>query len=69
MARPLKELYEFLENIRHGTPVRTRLVRRGDIYGRIAKNLERLERSHTSSLSTLHGRMEEIQAILTSMSE
>lgn len=69
MAVPLKELYEFLENIRHGTPVRTRLVRRGDIYGRLAKNLERLERAHTSSLSTLHGRMEEIQAILTSMSE
>jgi two-component system phosphate regulon sensor histidine kinase PhoR len=69
VARPLKELYEFMENIRLGTPVRPRLARRDDIYGKLAKSLERLERAHTSNLSSLHGRMEEIQAILTSMSE
>jgi two-component system phosphate regulon sensor histidine kinase PhoR len=69
VAQPLKELYEFMENIRLGTPVRPRLARRDDIYGKLAKSLERLERSHTSNLSSLHGRMEEIQAILTSMSE
>jgi two-component system phosphate regulon sensor histidine kinase PhoR len=69
MARPLNELYEFVENIRLGTPVRPRLARRDDIYSKLAKSLERLERSHTSHLSSLHGRMEEIQAILTSMSE
>jgi two-component system phosphate regulon sensor histidine kinase PhoR len=69
IARPLKELYEFMENVRLGTPVRPRLARRSDIYGKLAKSLERLERSHTSHLSSLHGRMEEIQAILTSMSE
>lgn len=69
LATPLNELYEFLENIRQGTPIRSRLVRRTDIFGQLAKNLERLERAHTSKLSSLHGRMEEIQAILTSMSE
>lgn len=69
MAIPLKELYEFMENLRLGVPARNRFSRRGDIYGRIAKGLELIERAHTSHLSTLHGRMEEIQAILTSMSE
>jgi two-component system phosphate regulon sensor histidine kinase PhoR len=69
IARPLKELYQFMENIRLGTPVRPRMTRRDDIYGKLAKSLERLERLHTSHLSSLHGRMEEIQAILTSMSE
>jgi two-component system phosphate regulon sensor histidine kinase PhoR len=66
---PLKELYEFMENLRLGVPVRNRFSRRTDIYGRLAKGLEWIERAHTSHLSTLHGRMEEIQAILASMSE
>jgi two-component system phosphate regulon sensor histidine kinase PhoR len=69
LTRPLKELYEYMENVRLGTPVRPRLARRGDIYSKLAKSLDRLERSHTNHLSSLHGRMEEIQAILTSMSE
>ncbi len=66
---PLKELYDFVENLRLGVPTRNRFSRRTDIYGRLAKGLEWIERSHTSHLSTLHGRMEEIQAILASMSE
>ncbi len=66
---PLKELFEFMENLRLGVPARNRFSRRQDIYGKLAKNLELIERAHTSHLSTLHGRMEEIQAILTSMSE
>jgi two-component system phosphate regulon sensor histidine kinase PhoR len=65
----LEELLEFLESIRMGTPFKNRIARREDIYGQLAKGLEKLERSHTSHLSTLHGRMEEIQAILASMSE
>ncbi len=69
LRAPLKELLEFLENIRMGVPFKNRMARREDLYGQIAKGLEKLERSHTSHLSTLHGRMEEIQAILSSMSE
>jgi two-component system phosphate regulon sensor histidine kinase PhoR len=69
LRTPLEELLEFLENIRMGMPYKSRMARREDIYGQIAKGLEKLERSHTSHLSTLHGRMEEIQAILASMSE
>ena len=69
VANPLRELYDFVENIRQGSSVFTRLTRRGDIYGKLAKNLERMERSYTSRLSALCGRMEESQAILTSMSE
>jgi two-component system phosphate regulon sensor histidine kinase PhoR len=66
---PLKDLFDFMENLRLGVPVRSRFSRRDDIYGRLAKGLEWIERAHTSHLSTLHGRMEEIQAILASMSE
>jgi two-component system phosphate regulon sensor histidine kinase PhoR len=69
VAGPLNELYNFMESIRLGNPVRPRLSRKNDIYGKLAKSLERLERTYTSHLSSLHGRMEEIQAILTSMSE
>jgi two-component system phosphate regulon sensor histidine kinase PhoR len=69
LQAPLEGLLKFLESIRMGTPFKNRMVRRGDIYGQLAKGLEKLERSHTSHLSTLHGRMEEIQAILASMSE
>ncbi len=69
IGAPLKELYDFMENLRLGVPTRNRLSRRADIYGQLAQGLERIERSHTSHLSTLHGRMEEIQAILASMSE
>jgi two-component system phosphate regulon sensor histidine kinase PhoR len=66
---PLKDLYDFMENLRLGVPTRNRFSRRTDIYGHLAKGLEWIERAHTSHLSTLHGRMEEIQAILASMSE
>ncbi len=66
---PLEELLEFMENLRMGVPFKNRMARRDDLYGQLAKGLEKLERSHTSHLSTLHGRMEEIQAILSSMSE
>ncbi|HBE80716.1 MAG TPA: PAS domain-containing sensor histidine kinase [Firmicutes bacterium] len=66
---PLKELYDFMVNLQIGIPIRNRLTRRNDYYGRLAKGLEKLDRAHTSQLSTLHGRMEEIQAILASMSE
>ncbi len=66
---PLEEILEFMQNLRMGVPFKNRLARRDDLYGRLAKGLEKLERSHTSHLSTLHGRMEEIQAILSSMSE
>ena len=69
LRAPLKELLEFMDNLRMGVPFRNRLTRRDDLYGRLAKGLEKLERAHTSHLSTLHGRMEEIQAILSSMSE
>ncbi|MCL6590565.1 MAG: PAS domain-containing protein [Firmicutes bacterium] len=69
MGAPLKELQEFMEQLRLNIPHRRPLIRRTDIYGQLAKNLEKLERSHTSHLSALHGRMEEIQAILASMSE
>jgi two-component system phosphate regulon sensor histidine kinase PhoR len=69
IGRPLREVYDYLENLRLGNPVRNRLARRDDYYGLLAKSLDKLERAHTSHLSTLHGRMEEIQAILTSMSE
>ena len=69
LRNPLKDLLEYTENLRLGTPIRNRVSRRDDVYGQLAKGLEKLERSHTSHLSTLHGRMEEIQAILTSMSE
>lgn len=69
MGAPLKELQEFMEQLRLNIPHRHRLIRRSDIYGQLAKDLEKLERSHTSHLSALHGRMEEIQAILASMSE
>lgn len=65
----MKELLDYMENLRHGIPLRTRLTRREDIYGVLAKLLEKFERTHTSDLSALHGRMEEIQAILSSMSE
>ena len=52
------------------TPLRNRLItRRGDIFGQLAKGLEIMERANTSKLSTLRGRMEEIRALLTSMSE
>ncbi len=68
-SAPLKDLLEYTENLRLGVPIRSKVSRRDDIYGQLAKGLEKLERSHTSHLSTLHGRMEEIQAILTSMSE
>jgi two-component system phosphate regulon sensor histidine kinase PhoR len=65
----LKELYDFMVNLQVGIPIRNRLTRRNDYYGKLAKGLEKLDRAHTSHLSTLHGRMEEIQAILASMSE
>ncbi len=58
-----------MENLRVGIPIRNRLTRRNDYYGKLAKGLEKLDRAHTSHLSTLHGRMEEIQAILVSISE
>lgn len=66
---PLKELLVFMDNLRLGIPMRNKVTRRTDIYGQLAKGLEKLERTLTSHLSTLHGRMEEIQAILASMSE
>lgn len=66
---PLEELLEFMENIRMGVSYKNRMARRENLYGQLAKGLEKLEQSHTSHLSTLHGRMEEIQAILASMSE
>lgn len=69
MQAPLEGLLKFMESIQMGTPFKNRIVRREDIYGQLAKRLEKLERTHTSHLSTLHGRMEEIQAILASMSE
>jgi len=69
MLAPLNELLEYMENLRRGIPLRTRLTRKDDIYGKLAWNLEKFERTHTSNLSALHGRMEEIQAILASMSE
>lgn len=69
LRAPLEELLEFMENLRMGIPFRNRVTRRDDLYGRLAKGLEKLERAHTSHLSALHGRMEEIQAILSSMSE
>jgi two-component system phosphate regulon sensor histidine kinase PhoR len=69
IGSPLKELFEFMENLRLGVPARNRFSRQSDIYGKLAKGLELIERAHTSHLSTLHGRMEEIQAILASMSE
>ncbi len=69
LRAPLEEILEFMDNLRLGAPFKNRVTRRDDLYGRLAKGLEKLERSHTSHLSTLHGRMEEIQAILSSMSE
>jgi two-component system phosphate regulon sensor histidine kinase PhoR len=69
LSAPLKELYDFMANLQVGIPIRNRLTRRNDYYGKLAKGLEKLDRAHTSHLSTLHGRMEEIQAILASMSE
>ena len=69
LSAPLKELYDFMVNLQVGIPIRNRLTRRNDYYGKLAKGLEKLDRAHTSHLSTLHGRMEEIQAILASMSE
>ncbi len=69
LKTPLKDLLEYTESLRLGIPIRNRVSRRDDVYGQLAKGLEKLERAHTSHLSTLHGRMEEIQAILTSMSE
>jgi two-component system phosphate regulon sensor histidine kinase PhoR len=70
MRIPLKELAKFIEDLRLDTPLRSRmLTRRNDIYGHLAQNVEKIEREHTSLFSTLHGRMEEIQAILSSMSE
>lgn len=69
LRAPLEEILEFMENLRMGVPFKNRVTRRDDLYGRLAKGLEKLERAHTSHLSTLHGRMEEIQAILSSMSE
>lgn len=66
---PLKELLVYLDNLRQGIPLRTRLTRKKDLYGRLAKEIERFEIAHTSDLSALRGRMEEIQAILSSMSE
>lgn len=69
LRAPLEELLEFMENLRMGIPVKNRVTRRDDLYGQLAKGLEKMERAHTSHLSTLHGRMEEIQAILSSMSE
>ncbi|MGE5605319.1 MAG: two-component system histidine kinase PnpS [Bacteroidota bacterium] len=69
LRAPLEEILEFMENLRLGVPFKNRVTRRDDLYGQLAKGLEKLERSHTSHLSTLHGRMEEIQAILSSMSE
>jgi len=66
---PLDELLIYMDNLRQGIPLRTRLTRKDDIYGQLAKQIEKFERIHTSDLSALHGRMEEIQAILTSMSE
>lgn len=69
LRAPLEEILELMENLRMGVPHRNRITRRDDLYGRLAKGLEKWERSHTSHLSTLHGRMEEIQAILSSMSE
>lgn len=67
--KPLDELLEYMDNLLQGIPLRTRLTRKDDVYGRLAKKLEKFERVHTSDLSALHGRMEEIQAILASMSE
>ncbi len=69
LSNPLKELYDFMVNFQMGIPIRNRLTRRNDYYGKLAKGLEKIDRTHTSHLSTLHGRMEEIQAILASMSE
>jgi two-component system, OmpR family, phosphate regulon sensor histidine kinase PhoR len=69
LSNPLKELYDFMANFQAGIPIRNRLTRRNNYYGKLAKGLEKLDRAHTSHLSTLHGRMEEIQAILASMSE
>ena len=69
IGTPLHQLLDYLENLRLGHPGRNRLTRREDIYGLLAKAMEKLERVQTSHLSSLHGRMEEIQAILTSMSE
>ena len=69
LTAPLKEFYDFMANLQVGIPIRNRLTRRNDYYGKLAKGLEKLDRAHTSHLSTLHGRMEEIQAILASMSE
>ncbi len=70
IANPLKELERFIEDLRSGTPSRSRLmIRRNDIYAELAMGVERIEREHTSQSSTLRGRMEEIQAILSSMSE
>jgi two-component system, OmpR family, phosphate regulon sensor histidine kinase PhoR len=69
LSAPLKELYDFMVNLQVGIPIRNRLTRRNDYFAKLAKGLEKLDRAHTSHLSTLHGRMEEIQAILASMSE
>ncbi|HBF38885.1 MAG TPA: PAS domain-containing sensor histidine kinase [Firmicutes bacterium] len=69
LSNPLKELYDFMVNFQMGVPIRNRLTRRNDYYGKLAKGLEKIDRTHTSHLSTLHGRMEEIRAILASMSE
>ncbi len=69
LSSPLKELYDFMVNFQMGIPIRNRLTRRDDYYGKLAKGLEKIDRTHTGHLSTLHGRMEEIQAILASMSE
>lgn len=67
--RPLHELLVYLGNLREGIPLRIRLSRKEDIYGQLAKDIEHFERVHTNNLSALHGRMEEIQAILSSMAE
>jgi len=70
ISNPLKELERFIEDLRLDTPLRSRLLtRRSDIYAELAMGIERIDREHTSQSSTLRGRMEEIQAILTSMSE
>lgn len=66
---PLIELLKYTEHLRQGIPLRIRPTRKDDIYGELAKQIEKFERIHTSDLSSLHGRMEEIRAILTSMSE
>lgn len=69
LTGPLKELNEFMENLRVGIPVRNHLLRRNDYFGKLAQELQKLDRANTSQLSALHGRMEAIQAILSSMSE